>query len=136
MLGAQVLDFVGGASGKFVSAHDEAIFSRNIKAEFRPVGDHVEGLGAEYRIEPDDADIGRLAKQDIAADVLVFGDFAFFHAAEGWHHVDGGIEIVYARVLIGKPAQEGLHVTLRQGLGGLMPVPGDQPASRQATGQN
>ena len=67
--------------------------------------------------ESDDADVGGLAEEDVGADVLVFGDLAFFGGAEGGHHVDGGVEIVNGIVLAGDSVDSACCRSQRAALG-------------------
>ena len=99
MLGPEVLELVRGGLLDLVAAHEEAVLDGHVELEIGAVGDHVEGLVAHHGIEADDADVGGLAEEDVAADVFVFGDLVLLGAAQGGHHVDGGAEVVDGVVL-------------------------------------
>src|SRR5207249_224594 len=94
VLGAQVFQLIGGRPVDLVAANDEAVAGRDVQLEIGSVGHHVEGFVSDHGVKADQADVGGAAKANIAADVLVFGDLAFFGAAQRGRHVDGGAEIL------------------------------------------
>ena len=132
MLRAKVLELVRRRLLDLVLADQEAIARRHVELEIEAVGDHVEGLGAHHRIEADEADVGRLAEQDVGADVLVLGDLALLGRAEGGHHIDFGAEVADRFELTGDAVQQRLPVRGEQRLGGAGSLARDQAAAGQA----
>src|SRR5579885_1326327 len=124
----EILDLVGRGGGQIVLADHEPVLAGDIKAEVGAVRDHVEGCGPDDGIESDDANISRLAEENVSADVLVFGNSALLGAAQGGDHVHGGAEIPNPLELLRDAAEQSLNVGGGQGLGGRVSVAGDQAA--------
>src|SRR5262249_7451363 len=89
--GAQVLDLVRGRLHDGVGSDHEAVPGGKEEFEVGTGGHHIERLGAHHRKQADDPDGRRLAKENVAADIFVFGDLAFLGAAEHRHEVHGGV---------------------------------------------
>ena len=137
MLRAQVFQLVRRGRGELVAADDKAFPGGHVEPEIGTVRNHVEGLVAHHRVEPDDADIGGFAEQDVAADVLIFGDAALLGAAERGGHIHGGAEIVHAGVEPGDTVDQRGFVGGKQRLRGSAALardhaPPDQARSRSS----
>ena len=120
---------------QFVRADHEAVLSRQIQAKLFPIRDHVESLVADHRIQPDDADIGRLAEEDVAAHLFVFGDFAFFGAAQRGSHVHRSAEALDGLVLVRQSIDEGLFISRDQDRSRIGALPRDDASAHEATGE-
>ena len=106
-----------------------------IQAKILAVRDHVEGFVADHGVQADDADIGRLAEQDVAAHILVFGDLAFFGTAQRGHHIHGGAEALDGLVSVREAVDQGLFIRCEQDGRGVAALPGDDASADEAAGE-
>ena len=132
MPGPQVFQFVGRWLDDFVAADQEPAPRRHIEFEVATGGHHVEGGVADHGIEPDDADIGRLAEHHEPANVFVLGNLAFLRSAQRGGHVDSRGEVVYGLVLFDDLLLQFRAAGEEQGLRSLAAGSGDQPPLHQA----
>src|SRR4051794_28202907 len=75
-----------------ISADDETVLDRDGDFERIAVAHHVKGAVTNDGEEPDHAQHGGLTDQDVAANLLILGNFALFAAAYGGRNVNGGVQ--------------------------------------------
>src|SRR3984893_3947547 len=77
-----------GWSCFLVVTDNELILRWNPQFEHLAATDHVEHVALQDVEESDHPQRGRLPRQDVAADLLIFRDLAEFAAADGSRHAD------------------------------------------------
>ena len=71
-----------------VAADDKAVLGRDPQLEVAAVAHHVKGVIAHNGQQADHPQHGRLARQYVAPDLLVVGDFALLDPAHGRIDID------------------------------------------------
>ena len=85
----RLLDVVGL---NIVAAYHETVLGWNPQLEIAAIADHVEGVVAHDRHQPDHAQHGRLTRQDVAPNLLIIGDFPFFDPTHGGVDIHRGLQ--------------------------------------------
>ena len=75
-----------------ITADDKTISGRDPELEVAPVAHHVEGAIADDRQQSNHAQHGGLAQKNVAANLLVIDDLAFFDPADRRVDVDCGLQ--------------------------------------------
>ena len=83
-----------------VPSHHKAVLWRDPQFELLPVADHVEGRGAHDGQQPDHMQHGGLARQHIAANLLVVGDMPLLYATGGGINVHRSLQRLNLRRLL------------------------------------
>ena len=87
--------------GRVVGADLKQVLRRQRNLEVAAVGNHVERGRAHHRIFAEDADVRRLAEENVGTDIFDFRDLSGINAADGGRQIDLRLERIHGIIDVG-----------------------------------